>query len=298
MTVPDTAPTVVLLGAGASVPAGVPAAIPMTEKMLRLASEERDPLIERSLHVICGALQTHMAAFSADRSYSPDIERVLDAAQQLGERKELELTPFVATWHPAVLALEKPAYPSVDGRRIVSDALSSVRGATSQERIERELVAAFGGGLNEMMRALSRGPDSGVFRELATFLTSKLLDVAWLRTTDSLTYLEPMISAGARGRITIATLNYDNAIELKAQEQSVVCHTGLAEWNASGSLPCRQDGIELIKLHGSVNWSWKAMPGAGDQRELVELATRDEMTSRLRSELVIERQSIPQASSE
>jgi hypothetical protein len=86
---------VALLGAGASKPAGVPTAIEMTQRMLVLASQASEPLIERALRVVRNALEMHMAAFGQTRTYTPDIERVLDAAQQLGERNDLELTPFV-----------------------------------------------------------------------------------------------------------------------------------------------------------------------------------------------------------
>src|SRR5580704_9394039 len=92
----------VLLGAGASQPAGVPTAFEMTDKMLEFAKAAQDSRIDRALNVICGALLTHSAARSAGRSYAPDIERVLDAAQQLSDRDELELTPFVGAWHPAI----------------------------------------------------------------------------------------------------------------------------------------------------------------------------------------------------
>jgi hypothetical protein len=81
----------------------------MTDRMLELASQAPEPLIERALRVVCNALEMHMAALGHTRSYAPDIERVLDAAQQLGERNDLELTPFVASWHPAIEALEMPA---------------------------------------------------------------------------------------------------------------------------------------------------------------------------------------------
>jgi hypothetical protein len=113
---------VVLLGAGASKPAGVPTAIEMTERMIGRASQAPE-LIECALRIVCSALEMHMAAFGQARSYTPDIERVLDAAQQLGDRHELELTPFVASWHPAIEALETPSVSPFEASRIAHTAL-------------------------------------------------------------------------------------------------------------------------------------------------------------------------------
>jgi hypothetical protein len=126
--------------------------------------------------------------------------------------------------------------------------------------------------LGEIIKLTSKKPDGTLFKRLRNFLTGCLIELVWCETTQQLSYLEPMITIGAGGGITIATLNYDNTIEIKASEQSVRCNTGIQDWIKSGAVPCYPSGIDLIKLHGSANWSWKTEPASGVQhRTLVEL---------------------------
>jgi hypothetical protein len=74
------------------------------------------------------------------------------------------------------------------------------------EALERALESV----VSEIIRITSKRPDGTLFKGLAKFLTGSLIDLVWLRTTDKLGYLAPMITAGINHRITIATLNYDN----------------------------------------------------------------------------------------
>jgi hypothetical protein len=98
------------------------------------------------------------------------------------------------------------------------------------ERAMRRLV-------EEMIELFSRRPIGKLFGELAGFMRDSLIKLAWLPSTDKLAYLDPLLALGAAGKITIETLNYDNAIELRAAEKSIPCKTGLTEWSSMGSLP-------------------------------------------------------------
>jgi SIR2-like domain len=117
-----------------------------------------------------------------------------------------------------------------------------------------------------------RRTDGTLLKRLRDFLTGCLIELVWREPTQQLSYLEPMITVGAGSGITVATLNCGNTIEIKALKQSVPCNTGIQDWIKSGTVPCYPSGIELIKLHGSANWSWKTEPASGVQhRTLVEL---------------------------
>ena len=54
----------------------------------------------------------------------------------------------------------------------------------------------------------------------------------------------------------VATLNYDNAVELLARDNSVSCDTGIKDWIEKGAFDFSGDGLKLLKLHGSVYWRW------------------------------------------
>src|SRR5687768_10638163 len=100
----------VLLGAGASVEAGVPASFAMTQQLVsRINGEHRQTA--QALNFICGALVGHDSAGGADPYAGLDVERVFAAVQLLAERRTLEVTPFVANWHPAVDEWDRPRQP-------------------------------------------------------------------------------------------------------------------------------------------------------------------------------------------
>jgi len=58
----------------------------------------------------------------------------------------------------------------------------------------------------------------------------------------------------------IASLNYDNAIELAAEAEGVSCYTGIEDWSEHGEVRLPPLGVALLKLHGSIDWREKGEP--------------------------------------
>jgi len=237
----------VLLGAGASAPAGVPTAVKMTRRMMKICREDR---ISRSgyfqaLRAITGALLMGYRRDELNLSDElPDIEQVINAASLLGDRFALEFAPFVAAWHPIIEDLEQRPLD-------YSAALGAELGG-SDVIVGHELRDALGA----LSDDLSQRPDGALFRGLTAYLTGKLIELTWLRAADKLEYLDPLLTAADIAPITVASLNYDNALELRAGVLGVPCETGIREWSQTGALPSAAIGIDLIKLHGSVKWWW------------------------------------------
>ncbi len=69
-----------------------------------------------------------------------------------------------------------------------------------------------------------------------------------------MSYFKPLLRRGENQVFTIASLNYDNTIELACASNNIPCATGLNAWNAFKGFPEPKEGIELLKLHGSVTW--------------------------------------------
>ncbi len=81
--------------------------------------------------------------------------------------------------------------------------------------------------------------------------------LASIEDVNKLEYLKPVLNlVNKQKRLVIATLNYDNAIELLSKENSVPCNTGIKDWIEKGDFDFSGDGIKLLKLHGSVYWRW------------------------------------------
>lgn len=260
-----------MLGAGASVPAGVPTALKMTDKMLDFCKTENQQEYTKALCAIIGALQ--MGVGQSSIASGVDVERVLNAASLLGDRFALEFAPFVGAWHPIIDELEHQKFSRERKNNIInglSHDLSSINFSFSRfspptsydfetvgNSALRELKKDI---LNTVNDNLSKRPDGSLFQELKAYLTGKLIELTWIKTQDKLAYLDPLIKLGRNNAITIATLNYDNSIELRAANNGIECETGIKDWNNTGCFTRLGNGVDLIKLHGSVKWYWASPP--------------------------------------
>jgi hypothetical protein len=199
----------VLLGAGASAPAGVPTAVEMTRAMMKICREEDQPDYLRALKAITGALQMGLDQAEIPIASDPDVERVLNAALLLGDRSALEFSPFVGAWHPILEDLERQQL-TTGGASIIAD--QAVRrfwpGSLSQDAIKTAIRSTLSGAMKTLADHMSQRPDGALFRDLAAYLTARLIKLTFLKSADGLGYLDPLLNVGVDGAVTIATLNY------------------------------------------------------------------------------------------
>ena len=250
--------TIFLLGAGASVSAGIQDAIKMRDRMLEMFGDD-----ELQRHYLCttrmiiGALQMAAGVRREELHSNIDIEKVLSAVKLLGARFDSELNPFVGGWHPFLEELER-TYFAIPFEDILKTA-----GANANA---------------EIARRLSRRLDGKLFRGLATVLTANLMQLTWLEDPNKSAYLRPLLLTAKTTRLVIATLNYDNTVELAADALQIPCPT-LGDWQTTALLPEPSVGIDLLKLHGSTNWKWSDKPhvsaGVTPPRTIHEVSSVD-----------------------
>ena len=102
----------VLLGAGASVPAGIPTATEMTERMLQsgASSDEKLPSLKshhrRVIRFVAGGIAMHRGEQGDNPLSGINIEELFTAVKMLADRDTLEIAPFVAQWHNAVEVID------------------------------------------------------------------------------------------------------------------------------------------------------------------------------------------------
>lgn len=98
----------------------------------------------------------------------------------------------------------------------------------------------------------------GVFREMADLMIQILTDILWIDKPLSVAYLNPLVNLASNGnRLIIATLNYDNSIELAASSQSIPLNIGIEKWSQNGFFDTKDNCVHLLKLHGSIDWAWR-----------------------------------------
>jgi len=236
----------ILLGAGASVDANLPTSEGLTAKMLehfagipRRSSEDmREPAFRFVHHM------TEANRAARGEGGGVDIERLFAAVDLLASLDESPLTPFVERWHGGL------------------DLLTSGRGWASTSAFERvfkravsEAAMGNGFGISDLGGLLQTPPTDGIprlFSRIRSEMLSCIPDQLTIMDDCDLSYLQPLVDS----RCTIASLNYDLTIETAARRSDTPLSTGVEKWEETDALEwCGSDGVDLLKLHGSVSWS-------------------------------------------
>jgi hypothetical protein len=103
---------------------------------------------------------------------------------------------------------------------------------------------------------LAKPGDGEIFSEINTYMTLALKELVWIGNPVLVKYLSPILNLLKQSddNLTIATLNYDNSIEQLSESYQINCETGIESWSETGALEFSKPGIDLIKLHGSIDW--------------------------------------------
>ena len=98
-----------------------------------------------------------------------------------------------------------------------------------------------------------------------------LTQATWVSERARVGYMLPLFEATKGKRVTIATLNYDNVVELACHAAGRECSVGLDRWNAKGAFDFTDADVALMKLHGSVDWMWSHLlsPAGYTETEVV-----------------------------
>jgi hypothetical protein len=257
MEAPQEKRSLVLLGAGASREAGIPLTTEMTQHIVETIGgvPSYRTRTGQALIYVCGAMIGHESKSGRSPFEGVDVEKLFSAVQLLADRRELEVAPFISSWDPTVEALDRqPPNPFLGSA--VHDALKSdlARGRGRSklgDEIHKAIAAETGAGTGE------------TYRRLLSEMTLALRQLVAIGSADDAMYLSPLVSLSRmQGGLTIATLNYDLAMELVAAELNEPLATGIAAWSEARQFQWPKQGIKLLKLHGSINWCIEQKSGA------------------------------------
>ncbi len=266
-----------LLGAGASVEAGVSSAYKMTEEIAKALEakssqhflNKHDPssTISQTLNFIIGGLLFEEAKKGNNPfTIGVNVEDAFNATLLLADRTNLEASPFIGSWDSTVERLDSTDI-SFTG---LGNAFSKFSDAYTKE-LYKILKSALehGGrlhsspqidvrklGLEKLGEELQVKSGNGkIFRATAEKMILALKDLVWVIEDKKVEYLKPVLNLlKTQSRVVISTLNYDNTIELMAASQHIHCETGIDEWSKTGRIDLSKDQLYLLKLHGSIDW--------------------------------------------
>ncbi|WP_442577138.1 hypothetical protein ACSBPH_08405 [Microbacterium sp. F51-2R] len=192
---------IVLLGAGASVDAGLHLTTALAEVIVRnvnaSALEERGPRGElpdwvRALNFAYGAMVGYQAEDGSDPLQAVNIERLISALRLLQDSRTHEVAPFVGAWKPGALGVGAPHVDSHLGDRVIRAIGNGFGEGYRDQQAVSDAIAA-------IARSAVHTASPGEFKEAEERILSELSQV--LSNVKNVGYLYPLAElAKSQGR--------------------------------------------------------------------------------------------------
>lgn len=264
----------IFLGAGASKEAGVPISTDMTREIYNsIIKDGRSQKNSQVIKFILGGLYFLKGSRGQDLYQGISIEELLNTLDLLSERDNSELNPFIASWHPLLNDLDLGDISDKDVDILVSLLYEPLQNSMPISLYSNGIVTIqdFHQGLfksinfnnnkelkeqfQKIIRQAVGSRTTKHFQSTKELITKKLVNLIWVRDESKVNYLLPLIQYANENQFTIATLNYDNSIEFACALKGIEVNTGLKDWYKTGRFGFNSNRINLIKLHGSVDWA-------------------------------------------
>ena len=254
-----------LLGAGASVEAGIPAAYRMTNEMLKKFERTNYPQTEKVIRFVAGGLLFQQGIRNLNPYDGVNIEDLFNAILLLADRQSIELVPFIGSWHPQLERLASGELLPVMSRELLETIYTPIeeyltKFAESQEQASSPhfenflTVSKFEEKFKRAIKQLMAGGEEELLRQTAQIMIYELVRMVWITDPTKINYIIPLVKHAHNTNSVIATLNYDNAIELAGQVANIDVDTGFDVWSDSRELKFANGKVHLLKLHGSMDW--------------------------------------------
>lgn len=239
---------VLLLGAGASIDAGLPSAFDLTEVVY-------SRLINHS-HAknLFGYVVSKLVVRQARNGFSPfeklNVEEVYASLKRFIARDSDALSEFVYSWDPVTLPSGK-AFSSDEFSRILSQAITKRRGLNGDLiSLDSYKLKAAGELISNALQPLGvKGDLDSALRPYLDVLVTCLTP-----TNEVNKYVDRLTCYCKENVAAVATLNYDTVFENSCSQQDINVDHGLSRWNKSKYIRFTGTGVKLAKLHGSINW--------------------------------------------
>lgn len=271
--------TAVLLGAGASVDAGLPTTVTFARELVTAVRDSfgAPSPITQTLNFIYGAMLNHRTEQGGDPFAAVNMETMISAIRLLRERDSHEVAPFIRGWKPQVGRYQE------DYRSNPGDIL--VRAIRSDDSVEMSGSVVLDTLVNLVHDVVGDVANSGLYEQLEQALRAAVRD-RLLRTTD-VTYLTPLIdfASAQPGGLDVPTLNYDLTVESCASANGIIADRG--EYTMSLGTPTGFDPsapLRLYKIHGSIDLREDVKTRTGTRRPRI---IRDETTAEFAPSIVI-----------
>jgi hypothetical protein len=263
-----TTRTAVLFGAGASADAGLPLTYELAERVISRANGprflgRRDSWV-RALNFAYGSMVEYQSKDGGNPLGAVNIERLISALRLLRNAQDHEVAPFVLSWKAGALGF--------GGTNIDGSLGSTAITALNKQRGGRGFFAEqeFADAIGHIARAATTPHGSKAFDEAEEHILGLLTEL--LDDLKSVDYLNPLanLARTQTGGLDVLTLNYDLSVETMAAQADQAIYRGVESWRSGQSItfPAKDGVLNLIKLHGSLDWQLKRNFGPFEQSSI------------------------------
>lgn len=249
--------TTVLLGTGASANAGLPVTSELAARILKRANDSMFiPPWVRILNAVYGAMAGHQGLRGNDPQTAVNIETLISSLRLLQIREDHEVAPFVTTWLPALTELPI-ATPNGPAAKHLVEAILEYNDTTKPDYLAARISKAVG----TLARSELKPDMAAPLRDAEKFVLNELTNI--LGAQGDVSYLGPLVSLAMNqpGGADVITLNYDLTVE-RVTDGIIEVNRGVHSWRPGESIhfPTRDRSMNLIKVHGSLDWVVRKTP--------------------------------------
>ena len=257
----------VLLGAGASVDAGLPVTNRLAENILRRVNEAHQTPAVQALNFVYGAMVGHQAEEGGDPLKAVNIETLVSALRLLKDREGHEASPFVASWKSGALGFGEREPLASEGRALLEELSRNLMqghgdGSSIAERIAKIARKAVGAGSSHVFEGAERIVLKALKEELGNPTST-----GYLRTLCDL-------ATAQGGGLDVICLNYDLALQRAAEAGGVHIDTAMERWSPGLPIVFDQSDavLRIIKVHGSLDWALKSKQSVNEALQAPDIA--------------------------
>jgi hypothetical protein len=246
--------TTILLGAGASVGAGIPPARQLLEKALGDAEPWEELGVSPARGLLCRVTELCKPYWEErpDRKALGDvfeIEALVNTVHAIASRENWWGYPFVAEWVDLLHELDVEA----EALKTSFSPTMPLAYLEGTPKAGQSIPCDWDGGGDEWQSP---------FAALRSILLLVVTRLTALSPHANVHYLEPIITKWLDdGRTTVGSLNYDNALETAARNLYVDVDHGISDYRKSRRVHFSFDRLPLLKLHGSGSWAEQRIAG-------------------------------------
>lgn len=243
---------VILLGAGASIDAGLPDAFRLTEVIYNELAQPINSQQAILFGYVISKLRARRVLLGGSPFERVNVEEAYDALLRVINKDDDILSEFVSGWDP-IFDFIKPKF---DENRFMKGIIESVQDQSRSSH--SHIISIDQHRLREAAQAISSSMNRDDNKTRAAQTVAQYIDIL-VKILSSASgeneYFDILAEFVQRTNAAVATLNYDVLFEESCRRNLVDFDYGLARWNDRQMTDWRTPATKIFKLHGSINWT-------------------------------------------